>query len=224
MIHRVTSKHQLNSVLIGMLLGDSYLGVNKSGDKAYLDTLHKASHKEYLLWKRGLISPYIKTSFKFKSNNGYPAFLMRSGLERSLIYLRDDFYNANGTKIIRKNILNRVTNFSLAIWYMDDGNLSLGKKNGSINRRNVFLNTHGFGLEGNKLIQSWLFLTYGIEANINQNRGYRIRLNTENTKKFLSIVYPVVSQIPCMMYKIDMKYKALPLGSRVQENSKRGES
>ena len=54
MITRVKTKHQLNSVLIGMLLGKSNLVINKEQKKAYLETLHPVKEKEYLVWKQEL--------------------------------------------------------------------------------------------------------------------------------------------------------------------------
>ena len=220
MDYRVKNNHDFNGILIGMVLGDSYIGVNKAKTLAYLETLHKGSHKPYLIWKQRLINYKFETTFRYKNNNGYDAFRFRTKLEKKLIYLRKDFY-VNGKKRVKSNLLNRLTDLGLAIWYMDDGCLSLGRKNGRINRRNVFLNTQGFGLEGNVLIQKWLLSKYGISSNINQNRGFRLRLNTSNTLKFIEIVSPFVNFVPCMQYKINLQYN---LGSRVQEDSKRGES
>lgn len=220
MDYRVKNNHDFNGILIGMVLGDSYIGVNKTKTLAYLEILHKGSHKPYLIWKQKLLNYKFETTFRYKNNNGYDAFRVRTKFERKLIYLRKDFY-INGKKTVKSNLLNRLTDLGLAIWYMDDGCLSLGRKNGKINRRNIFLNTQGFGLEGNLLIQKWLLSKYEISSNINQNRGFRLRLNTSNTLKFIEIIAPFVSLIPCMKYKIDLKYN---LGGRVQENSKRGES
>ena len=220
MVYRVKNNHDFNGILIGMVLGDSHLGVNKAQTLAYLETLHKSSHKSYLIWKQRLINHKFETTFKYKNNNGYGAFRVRTKMEKKLIYLRKDFY-INGKKRVKSNLLNRLTDLGLAIWYMDDGCLSLGRKNGLINRRNLFLNTQGFGLEGNILIKEWLLSKYNISSNINKNRGFRLRLNTSNTLKFIEIVSPFVKLVPCMQYKIDLKYD---LDTRVQENSKRGDS
>ena len=205
MDYRVKNNHDFNGILIGMVLGDSYIGFNKTKTLAYLETLHKGSHKPYLIWKQKLLNYKFETTFKYKNNNGYDAFRVRTKFEKKLIYLKKDFY-ISGKKTVKLNLLNRLTDLGLAIWYMDDGCLSLGRKNGIINRRNIFLNTQGFGLEGNLLIQKWLLSRYDISSNINQNRGFRLRLNTSNTLKFIEIVSPFVSLIPCMKYKIDLQY------------------
>ena len=220
MDYRVKNNHDFNGILIGMVLGNGYIGVNKTRTLAYLEILHKGSHKPYLIWKQKLLNFKFETTFRYKNNNGHDAFGVRTKFERKLIYLRKDFY-ISGQKTVKSNLLNRLTDLGLAIWYMDNGCLSLGRKNGKINRRNIFLNTQGFGLEGNLLIQQWLLSKYEISSNINQNRGFRLRLNTSNTLKFVEIIAPFVSEIPCMQYKIDLQYN---LGSRVQENSKCGES
>ena len=222
MITRVKTKHQLNSVLIGMLLGKSNLSINKHQKKADLETSHPVNEKEYLLWKQNLISGYFTTSFELIENNKDLYFQLKTKSEKHLYYLYRNFYSSSGVKIVKKNILNRVTDLSLAIWYMDNGDLNLGKKDGLINRRNIFLNTQKFELAGNLLIQNWLLAKYSLESNINQNHGYRLRLNTSNTQKLIEIVEPYVSQVSsCMMSKIDLKYKG---NNRVQENSKRRES
>ncbi len=205
MDYRVKNNHDFNGILIGMVLGDSYIGFNKTKTLAYLETLHKGSHKPYLIWKQKLLNYKFETTFKYKNNNGYDAFRVRTKFEKKLIYLKKDFY-ISGKKTVKLNLLNRLTDLGLAIWYMDDGCLSLGRKNGIINRRNIFLNTQGFGLEGNLLIQKWLLSRYDISSNINQNRGFRLRLNTSNTLKFIEIVSPFVSLVPCMKYKIDLQY------------------
>lgn len=205
MDYRVKNNHDFNGILIGMVLGDSYIGFNKTKTLAYLETLHKGSHKPYLIWKQKLLNYKFETTFKYKNNNGYDAFRVRTKFEKKLIYLKKDFY-ISGKKTVKLNLLNRLTDLGLAIWYMDDGCLSLGRKNGIINRRNIFLNTQVFGLEGNLLIQKWLLSRYDISSNINQNRGFRLRLNTSNTLKFIEIVSPFVSLVPCMKYKIDLQY------------------
>ncbi|MGK7896190.1 MAG: hypothetical protein AB4372_21900, partial [Xenococcus sp. (in: cyanobacteria)] len=78
MDYRVKNNHDFNGILIGMVLGDSYIGVNKTKTLAYLEILHKGSHKPYLIWKQKLLNYKFETTFRYKNNNGYDAFRVRT--------------------------------------------------------------------------------------------------------------------------------------------------
>jgi hypothetical protein len=109
---------------------------------------------------------------------------------------RKDFY--------KRKLLNRLSPLHLAIWYMDDGSVSQKRHNGKIHASDLVLNTHTTK-ENNQVIIDYFKEVWDIRFTPAKNRGsYRIRCSTKEARKFLSIVYPYVSQVSCMRHKLNI--------------------
>ena len=100
---------------------------------------------------------------------------------------------------------NLLTPLSLAVWWMDDGCLSIYKPKGE---RYGKLCTHSFTLRENELIKKYFSVVWNIECKIKieKQKYYFIRFNATEMKKLINIIYPYVLEIPSMVYKIDMQY------------------
>jgi hypothetical protein len=128
-------------------------------------------------------------------------------------------------KQIDKELLNELTALGLALWYMDDGHLSLHhnaarfkpdktriRRERSIGARNIILSTHAFSDKENRVICEWLKTQWGIDARVKKSKGryFYVYMNTENARKFVDIVRPFVLGVPSMRYKLDFRYKDPP--------------
>jgi hypothetical protein len=119
-----------------------------------------------------------------------------------LKHVDDDFYvkfDGGRRKVVRENVLNRLSPLSIAAWFMDDG--CSHKNKDSI--LSVRLSTHGFTKEENEVIVKWFKEKYDIEFNIDfhkRTNTYSLRCNKSNSDKFISLVKPYI--IPSMVYKI----------------------
>lgn len=199
------------SILIALVLGDGhiYIHTNKRYPNAKpsygISFNHSAKQKEYLEYKVNLLHKALggkKPLVTLFNNNGYPG-VRASKAHKWFRYLRKVIY-LNGAKTFRRALLNYLTPEGLAIWYMDDGNLSLKKRNGKIHSRELFLNTH-LTREHNQIIIDYFREVWDVTFTQVKNRGwYRLRCGTHQAKKFIEIIKQHI--IPSMFYKIDMKY------------------
>lgn len=199
------------SLLIAMVLGDGYIRIvtdkrhANSKPQGVLQIRHSAKQRDYLEHKADLLHSILggsRPTVRLIDNSGYPGVQLNKN-HRWFRYLRNWIY-VNGVKTYQARMLNHLTPEGIAIWYMDDGNLALPKKNGKIHARRLYLNTHKTK-EENQIVIDFFKEKYDIRFTQVLNRGwYRLTCGTQETKKFISLVEPFI--IPSMSYKIDMKY------------------
>ena len=111
--------------LLGMVLGDGYL--QPTGKlNARLRLEHGAAQAGYLCWKADILSKLFQGKPKRLSrvhpltNREYHYIRHQSQSSPLLGKLRREFYPL-GKKIIPRNLIDRLTPRSFAVWYMDDG-------------------------------------------------------------------------------------------------------
>lgn len=185
-------------------MGDGHVAKKNNRRNCSLRCTHSYKQKAYAEWKAALVHSIIGGSaIKVVeiNNNGYPGVRWEKGFAYARI-LRKRLYTANG-KDISKHI-HRLDAQGLAILYMDDGGLSMKKRNGKIHSRELFLNLHG-SLDYVVSIASGISTVFNVRFSPVKNKGkYRLRCGVAEAKKFLSIVSPFIH--PSMTYKIDMRY------------------
>lgn len=198
-------------VLLGTVYGDSSVSVHRGlinpTTKAMLTLTQGEDQFEYLLWKMHLLQPlvgnfHIKVNY---SSSGKMVLHAVTKYDRYLWHIFNDYYVQIPTntypknkKIIRMNVLRRMTPISFAMWYQDDGSLYT---NGS-RFKGVRLATYGFSYEENELIQNHLREWWKIDSVIDVRSwdGYPfIRFNKQDGEKFLEMVSPFMH--PSMQYK-----------------------
>lgn len=201
------------SVILGGLLGDSCY---KKRDNVIVFS-HSAKQKKYLSWKHDILSgishdirtsvvgrsiitgeDLVNVSFYTKINKEYRADYNSI---KNLIF-------SDGKKTVNRRWLNMLTPLSLAVWWMDDGCLSVHKKKDGAISRFGKLSTNGFSYEEQKIMKDYFKTVWDIDVKITpEKNSYFLRFTVPNLKKLFSIIYPFVIQIPDMIYKINMKYK-----------------
>lgn len=127
-------------------------------------------------------------------------------------HLQKIFY-PEGKKRVTQKILSALSPLSLALWYMDDGSLTVAKN--CLNKKNkqvyggrwLTLSTHSFTEKEHKMMQKYFIDKWNIKWHIyKDNYGYYLKCNIGEGMKFFEIIYPYI--VPCMFYKIDTKYNA----------------
>lgn len=121
---RLTKEQE--AAIIGMVLGDGYL--QKTGKKnARLRLEHKADHKDYLIWKAGILPNLFQGKPTFLkrihpiTKKTYSYVRQQSNSSPILGKFRDIFY-VNNKKIIPEDIDRLLkTDIAFAIWFLDDG-------------------------------------------------------------------------------------------------------
>lgn len=190
------------SLLTGMVLGDGCLKLGSTG--VQLAIKHGASQKAYLEHKAVLLGEVFGRVPKVRSinNNGYPGFEL--AIQDPYLKSLRSFIYENGSKFFSKKVLSRLDPEGLALWHMDDGNLTLHKRKESIHSREIYLNTYCSFVEA-ETIKEFLKERFGLDFRIAKHKeAFRLACNTSNAKQFVEIVKPFV--IPSMNYKIDLKY------------------
>lgn len=201
------------SVIMGGLLGDS--SYSKKDNNIIFS--HSIKQKEYIEWKHNILSnisnplhirnvgksiitneDLFNINFCTKNNKN---------LNVEYKYIRSIIFDKNGKKTVNRKWLNMLTPLSLAIWWMDDGCLSVHKnKNGSISRYGK-LSTNSFSLEEQYIMKKYFKTVWDIDVKITPEKNkYFLRFTVPNLKKLFSIIYEYVIEVPSMIYKIDMKY------------------
>lgn len=183
-----------------MSLGDGYLH-NKNG---LLSIRHCLKQKDYLEWKRSLLSPSIKCTELYRvDNNGYGAYELRTKSYKFIKLYRKILYKKG--KFLSRKVLDTLTPLGLAIWYMDDGGLSQKKRDGKIVANELMMNTHT-SKENNQILIDYFKEVWDISFTQVKNRGlYRLRCGTKEARKFIGIVKPYVSQVKSMEHKLKVK-------------------
>ena len=166
------------SLVIGTILGDGYLRIIPKRKNAFLEVNHSASQKDYVDWKYEILRSVVKSGPKLRNGNGGRIayrFYTQCLPEITNIFAR--FYK-NGRKLIPEDLV--IDQFSLAVWFMDDGSNSGGS---------VYLNTQQFSETEQRKLQDVLVKQYGIRSNLNKDKIYkRIRIIAEDAHKFCDLI------------------------------------
>ncbi|MFQ5722132.1 MAG: hypothetical protein ACE5GI_06545, partial [Candidatus Aminicenantales bacterium] len=191
--------------LYGALLGDDSLRRDRTG-YPHLSVAHSSKQRDYVVWKyklwKQLAPGNIKSTVPIKVR-GKTYFSDRFITKRHPEF--DKFYElfyGNGKKRVTKDILNKLTPFSIAIWYMDDG--CYVKRRGR-----AVLATNSFTHKENLIIQNYFRRKWDIFTTIgtsDSGTNY-IKFNTGNTIKLFKLIGKYI--LSCFAYKIDMNRKLL---------------
>ena len=201
--HNILNVNNLD-IIAGFLLGDGFLCKNKSITKCYtFGKNHGLQQEQYM--------NFCKSSFKdsrfTKPKSGFTG-LPLCGFTTKSYNIPKDFINSlysNNKKVINSTINNYITKRSLALWYMDDGNL--GGSN------NITLHTQGFVKSNVEVLVKMLKSNFDIDATISTvtKKGptkmayyYIIRMDKENSEKYLTLIKGLVH--PNLKYKIPIEF------------------
>lgn len=209
--YRPINKHEFNSAMIGIILGDGSMTSSENGNILYLR--HGKNQFEYLDDKVSYLSKYLNPK-SIRTSVDKQGFEYKYAYynTKKLVSLYKLTHNKN-VKVITDKLINRFTVTSLAFFYMDDGCLVLrknkvkGKWTGSYKSREIYLSTHNFSIHEVEKFKNMLKNKFDLDFYMSFDRGKpRLWCNTKNTKKFIELVKPIVSQFPSMSYKLDLKY------------------
>ncbi len=153
-----------NDLLIGSLLGDAYLGKNKTSRFAHLKIERSMIDLEYLKYEFDILNKFCKSEIKiYKRNESkqYCYFITRS--YEILDNLFQKWYK-DGIKTVPNDIY--LNPLIISIWLADDGHISIHhKKQGLL--RTTFA-TNGFRLNEVELLSSLLSKRYNVNFNVNK--------------------------------------------------------
>lgn len=191
----------MESLIYGMLLGDSSISLNGKSKTPHLVTQHGWKQLNYLLLKKKMLG---HTAGILHRITGYGSHAFRFSYYNS--DLLHDVYDTcieNGNKKITQKWLDKLDDISLSIWYQDDGSMHrCGKRTkcGGRSQRISFFHTQGFDLDSNNLLAEWL-RSKGYDASVRAHKQkYNvIRLTHSSTMK----LWFDIRKYTLLDYKID---------------------
>ena len=210
--------YRCKEIILGSLLGDGALEIPKGYKNARFSFRHSVSQKEYFFWKVNQLKEISSEGCVWKQGKngkdgwGKTKFRYQSLTLKPLTELYRLTYR-KGKKRIRRKWLNMLTPLSLAIWWLDDGSLVAGSRQG------VFC-TDGFSYKEVQLLGRYLRKVWKVETKVGKIKRkpnkeyYRLWIRSSNElKKFLRIILPYIP-VQEMLPKVILLYKDSQLQQR----------
>ena len=190
----------IRHIIIGSILGDGFLTpLTKREKLSRLWFKYDDKRYSYLKWLHQKLKPIGVDPIKKKKNYTQHYFLTHSLKELGM--LRKQFY-PNGKKIIPKDIFSVLVHpLSLAVWYMDDGNLDFRDRY----HCNATFATYGFSEKECRTLVEVLQKNFGIASRIHQTTMrnkvyYRLYILSRSTDVFMGLIRPYMHS--CFAYKL----------------------
>jgi len=183
-----------HQIIVGNLLGDG--SICKSGKSAYFSIAQSRAHKEYIDWLYEELLPFSRAVSEISSTdkNGkefYGNCLQTISTPEFLEY--NNLFYPDDIKIVPKYINSRLTDLSLAIWFMDDGG-------NDKDARTSCLCTNGFTVEDVEFLIDVLAQKFNVKASLRYSQNLPvIYINGLSYDIFHSIVDPLLNN--CFSYK-----------------------
>lgn len=203
------------SVIMGGLLGDGSLKLYKGYKNARYSFRNSTKQGDYFHAKCILLRGISSSNCIFKQKaDGYSKVSKLRYQSRALPPLTEihSITHKKNKLVIRRTWLNHLTPLSLAIWWLDDGSIVGGGRQGCIS-------TDGFTEGECKILARYLLVVWKVRARLGRVKGkesaiyYRLWLSTNQLKSFLHIILP---HLPCaeIAYKFIIRYKNHALQQR----------
>lgn len=174
------SQEQLQ-ILLGTLLGDAHLQLSRETGVPQYQLVHSGKQRTYLAFVRDMLCPHSLIT-KRRSSDSYEFRFT----DASLIDMYSKLYERK-RKVATKEVLEKLDERGLAVWYMDDGYLSA--------RRYAELCTQGFGQTGNEAISEYLNENWELDSTVYYSKprrksggGFFIHLSRLGSARFLTLV------------------------------------
>lgn len=185
---RLKVTHRQMEIIVGCLLGDGYIH-----PRGQIQIEQSAEQLPYINWKYDELcsiayGPPTKVE-RFDNRYGKKYIGARFWLRQYFRPLRKIFY-PEGRKIFPMKMSKYFTDLSLAVWYMDDGNLYKG--------RHLKIACDGFDSKTRKLLQSLLLNKYSLKSSV--HKSGKLRISAESLSEFFRLVRPHIYS--SMMYKV----------------------
>ena len=207
--------------MIGLLLGDGYIDPRGQiqighGDKQYDYCVYKAKLLHSVTGGKEIKVHTVKKIFKYFTKKGVykevesinHRFRRQS---QSFIQFRELLY-PNGRKTITREVLKLLAPVSIALWWMDDGCLTV-KYTYPKGKRvkcgyNLRLYTY-MTKEENELIREYFLEHYNMTWNVvpadnpKNDTQWMLRCGVHEGRKFLNIIRDIVkTNVPSLSYKV----------------------
>ena len=200
-IKKIPLTKEQKEMTIGMLLGDGFIGEHGRKNKSCrLHVGHSEKQRELVYHQKSIVDSLVNNiKRRIDKRDGSVMLSFTTITHNDFRFLRSLFYQGN-KKIIRPELVNYMTEKSLAQWVMDDG---------SCGKCSMELHTEGFTEKENEMLRDMLRVKFKIVCKVRKikRKNGKIYWCLSFNKKNSIILSNLVRK-----YIIDsMKYKILPL-------------
>nr|YP_009463604.1 LAGLIDADG DNA endonuclease family protein [Haematococcus lacustris]YP_009463667.1 LAGLIDADG DNA endonuclease family protein [Haematococcus lacustris]ALO21605.1 putative LAGLIDADG homing endonuclease [Haematococcus lacustris]AUW36426.1 LAGLIDADG DNA endonuclease family protein [Haematococcus lacustris]AUW36489.1 LAGLIDADG DNA endonuclease family protein [Haematococcus lacustris] len=163
-MERIKLSKRIKSVILGTLLGDAALNIQKNFKNARFQMRHGHVQKEYFDWKVQILKSLgTEKAVHFQEPDGYQKkkhvgkwhFQTRALPELTQIF--EIVCSSKKRKQIKRSWLNHLTKESLMVLWLDDGSLL---------RKKGVLCTEGFSKKENLILSKYLKQVWKIDTNV----------------------------------------------------------
>jgi len=193
---RIPLDEYQKAVVVGLILGDAYLEANWSKTNYRLGVRHSKDQEEYVEWTYEVLKSLVLTPPQYYDPTRSVWFRTISHAGLSELY---QIFYPEGKKIIPETIALHLSNpVTIAVWFMDDGNVQ--RRQGKVSGYN--LNTQSFSEKENLLLAEAMQKVYGIRCTIERNhKYYRLGIYTKDSRiVFANLIREHL--LPSMRYKL----------------------
>jgi hypothetical protein len=197
----ISKLNKLKQFIRGSLLGDGSIPKKDKNSKNYRMTFgHGPKQKEYLMWKHAFLEEYLLSgaitkrvakSERYKTGECV-SYHFKSKTHPIFTNFRNLYYSDK--RFINKKDIVKIDEFALAIWYMDDGNITRRKKRSP----HIELNTQSFLAEDVDFLVNLIQDKWNVRC-ARMSYSNIIRISSYDCQKFLDIIEPY--KIDCLAYK-----------------------
>ena len=189
---------QQRQVVYGSVMGDGDLSPNRSGRTGVRFRMgHGAEQEAYLDWKVSLLGN-IKHS---RTTDAKQAVFADFAPLPELDELYQVVYFGDGKKHLTWEFLKQLTPLALAVWYMDDGCLTLRSEGGQARTEGgsgrIEICVEAMSPGSRQRLVEYLRDTYGLDVKLTRRgagKKSHIQFTTASTAKFMEIVAPYVHE------------------------------
>jgi len=166
---KITERQE--DILRGSLLGDANLTAE---GEFYIQ--HGPKQFGYLTWLFSNLQPYFGEIRNVRTCRHIRSCV--HGFGRSL---REEYY-PDGSKIVTREILNKLSALSLAVWFMDDGRVMPSGKRSRIS-------TSNFSFQEHEIMCEYFEQVWSIKASIEKNgKSHQLMFDEKNTQRLMSLI------------------------------------
>ncbi len=198
-------------ILIGKLLGDGSF----SSNKRHIQYTHKLDHKEYSDFINLSLTDAYSNSLLDKNLNSFSKKIKYKSWTKSFQWVKNLSKEmlVDNIKIIPKSLIGKITPLSLAILYMDDGNLTENDKQNPI----MHFSICNYDKESCLNLQS-VFTNLNIKTTITNSNGYNyLHISASSVDNFCELIKNYIPKV--MQYKLPKKYRNFEVQPILGHNS-----
>jgi len=206
------------NILYGSMMGDAKR--NNPQWNSVVCFQHSDKQEAYLKWKfeefknvskKENLKFYLSNDQREEYKGHYGSWSFYTKANSDVEECLNKFYGENG-KQINRDILDNLSELSLAVWYCDDGTTGFSyktkEKTGWNITPEVKFCTDSYSKESCENIVKWFKERWNIDAHYRNRQirsdgemSYRVILDSTSVYDFIDLIRPYI--IPSMMYKID---------------------